>query len=322
MTTPQGGLRRDVVADYAPDPRPGKTHNEFWTWQFLLDGGTQVQLNLSRVNFGSLKDPVCGADLAIMNFRGRNHYVAREYPLSNFAWEPGDERLRVHPGIWAEGLPPRAQHVRFATRKGGKSYYLDLTLEKMMPGVVWGDGVFRLGDGESVSLFMHVPRARVRGRLAVDEDTVEVKGVAWMDHMRQTQFGTRFMDAGYRYVVTEGRAEGGYFFQDGGAVFGYGVREEGGGLVLLKPVGFAINERSSWGGISVPRRLDVSMDGRGPLRLRRTEDRQRTSLLQELGSFERMGARVYLGGELIGYRGLARVDDSLPAVYSFTMVKR
>jgi hypothetical protein len=130
------------------------------------------------------------------------------------------------------------------------------------------------------------------------------------------------MDAGYRYVVTGGRAEGGYFFQDGGAMFGYGVREEGSGLSLLKPVGFAISERSSWGGIAVPRRLDISLDGRGPVRVRRTEDRQRTSVLQELGSFERFGARVYLGGEIIGYRGLARVDDSLPAMYSFTMVKR
>jgi hypothetical protein len=322
VTTPVGGLRRDALADYAPELKPGKTHNEFWTWQFLFDGGTQAQLNLSRVHFGSLKDPVCGADFALMNFRGRNHYVAREYPLSNFFWDAGQAVLRTHANIWTEGLPPRSQHVHFATRKDGKSYFLDLTLEKMTPGVVWGDGVFRLSGGEKVSLFMHVPRARVRGRIAIDEDTVEVKGFAWMDHSRQTQFGTRFMDAGYRYVVTEGRAEGGYFFQDGGTVFGYGVREEGGGLALLKPVGLAVSERGSWGGLSVPKLLDISLDGRGPLRLRRTEDRQRTSVLQELGSFERLGARVYLGGEIFGVRGLARVDDSLPAVYSFTMVKK
>src|SRR5690606_9981419 len=129
----------------------------FWTWQFLLEGGAQIQLNFSRVHFGTLKDPVCGADLAVMNFRGRNHFVAREYPLSNFSWEPAAERLGVHANIWAEGLPPRSHHVRFATKKGGKSYYLDLTFDKMMPGAVWGDGVFRLGGGESVSLFVHVP---------------------------------------------------------------------------------------------------------------------------------------------------------------------
>ncbi len=321
-TVPEGGLRRDTPADYAPDPKPGKTHNEFWTWQFLFENGAQAQLNFSRVHFGSLKDPVCGADLAVMNFRG-NHFVAREYPLSNFAWEPDDELLRVHANIRAEGLPPRAHRVRFATRKGGKSYFLDLTFERMMPGAVWGDGTFRLGGGESVSLFVHVPRARVRGRLGIDGDTVEVRGFGWMDHTRQTQFGTRFMDAGYRYVVTQGRAEGGYFFQDGGKVFGYGVREEGGGrLALLKPLALAARDRATWGGLSVPRTLELSLEDRPPVALRRTEDRQRTALLQELGTFERFGARVYLGGELFGYRGLATVGDSVPAVYSFTMVKR
>jgi hypothetical protein len=56
--------------------------------------------------------------------------------------------------------------------------------------------------------------------------------------------------------------------------------------------------------------------------LLRVEDRQRTSVLQELSALERFGARMYLGGEILGYRGLAKVNDSLPAIYSFTLVKR
>lgn len=319
---PEGGLRRDAPADYGPAPRPGKTHNEFWTWQFLFEGGAQVQLNFSRVHFGTLKDPVCGADLSVMNFRG-DHFVAREYPLSNFVWEPETGLLRVHANIRAEGIPPRAHRVHFATRKGGKAYFLDLTFDRMLPGVVWGDGTFRLGGGESVSLFLHVPRARVRGRLGIDGDTVEVSGFGWMDHTRQTQFGTRFMDAGYRYVIASGRVEGGYFFQDGKSVFGYGVREGADGkLFLLRPSTLAAKERAGWGGLSVPRALEVTFEDGEPLVLRRVEDRQRTAFLQELGTFERFGARMYLGGELFGYRGLAVTGDSLPAVFSFTMVKR
>ncbi len=321
-TSPQGDLRRDTPADYGPQANPGRTHNEFWTWQFLLNDGIQVQLNLSRVHFGKFKDPVCGADLAVMTAGGQTDFVAREYPLSNFTWEPSAARLSVHANIFAEGLPPRAHRVFFATRKGGKDYLLDLVFEKMTPGVVWGDGLFRLDGGETVSLAIHIPKARVKGHLAVNGDTIAVRGFGWMDHSRQSQFGTRFMDAGYRYVVTSGRAEGGLFFTEKSSVFGYGVREENGVMTLLKPQAITAPERSSWGGVSVPRRLEISVAGGDTVRFARTVDRQRTSVLQELGKLERVGARMFLGGELLGYRGLGRVDDAHPALYSFTMVKR
>lgn len=322
VTPPQGELRRDTPADYAPQPGPGRTHNEFWTWQFRFSDGMQAQLNLSRVHFGKFKDPVCGADLAIMNLAGGNFFVAREYPLENFSWDPAALRLAVHANIYADGLPPRGQRLFFSTRKGGHDYFLDLTLDNMTPGVVWGDGMFRLGEGEAASLFLHVPKARVRGRIGVDGDTVTVRGFGWMDHTRQTQFGTKFMDAGYRYAVTSGRAEGGYFFQSGSTVFGYGVREEAGGMRLMKPVGITASERASWGGLAVPKRLEIALEGRDTVTLLRTDDRQRTSVLQELSGLERFGAKVFLGGELMSYRGLAKVGGNGSALYAFTMVKR
>jgi hypothetical protein len=319
---PRASLRPATLADLAPEPRPGKSHNEFWTYQFWLNDGILVQLNLSRVHFGSLKDPVCGADLAVAGFQDRNFFVAREYPLKNFSWEPGEARLRVHKNIYSEGLPPRSHRVRFATRKEGQEYFLDLTFDLMTQGAVWGDGIFRLGGGEEAALFFNVPRARVRGRLGLDGDTIPVRGFGWLDHTRQTEFATRILDAGYRYAVISGRAEGGYFFQDGETVFGYGIREERGAMTLLTPAEVKASERASWGGMSVPKLLEIGMEGRAPLSLRRIDDRQRTSVLQELGRLERFGAKAYLGGEVLGYRGLARVDDSLPAIYSFTLVKR
>jgi hypothetical protein len=322
ITPPQGELRRDNVADYAPEPLPSRAHNEFWTYQLRLNETIQVQLNLSRVYFGKFKDPVCGADLAIMNFSGRNYFVAREYPLRNFVWDPVSSRLAVHDDIFAEGLPPRAHRVTFSTRKGGHDYFLDLTFDNMTPGVVWGSGVFRFGDGEQAALYLHIPKSRVRGRFGVDGDTIAVRGFGWMDHTRQTQFGTAFMDAGYRYAVTSGRAEGGFFFQNGSAVFGYGVREENGVMTLLKPSKITVSEKTSWGGLAVPKRLEIGLLGRDPVMLLRTEDRQRTSVLSELSSLERFGAKMYLGGEILGYRGVAKIDDNLSAIYAFTMVKR
>src|SRR5215217_3607522 len=218
QTPPSGSLRADTPADYAPHASNGKTFNEFWTYQFLLNGGIQVQLNLSRANFGSFKDHVCGADLAVMNFMGRNSFVAREYPVKRFSWTPGSARLEVHDDIWSEGQPPRAHRIFFATEKGGKKYFVDLTFENMMPGAVWGDGVFDLADNQKMALYFHIPRARVKGRV-----------------------------------------EGGYFFQKGDKVFGYGVREDKGRLTLLQPTAVTAASRAAWGGTQVPKRLEVSL---------------------------------------------------------------
>jgi hypothetical protein len=320
--SPTGSLRPDGLADFAPHNAYSKTHNELWTYQFWLNNGVQVQLNLSRANFGSFKDPVCGADLAITGFRGRNAFVAREYPMKRFSWTPATARLEVHPNIYVEGLPPRAHKVFFSTVKDEKAYFLELTFENMTPGVVWGDGVFKLPDDQKMGLYFHIPKARVSGRLALDGDTVAVKGFGWMDHTWQTQFATKLIDISYRYTAFTGRPEGGYFFQRGNNVFGYGIREDKGRMALLSPIGVSVVSRAAWGGVSLPKQIDIVLDGKPAVTLLRTEDRQRTSFMQELSSLERFGAKVFLGGELVGFRGIGQVDGTQPAIYSFTVVKK
>ncbi len=314
-------LRPDTPADYAPYPDPDRTHNEFWSWHFRFTNGTQVQMNISRAHFGNFKSPVSGADLSVMNFEGRNHFVAREYPSSNFEWDPDSKRLAVHANIFAEGLPPKSHRVHFATRKDGTSYFVDLEFSDMIQGVVWGDGEFRLKDGNRAGLYLHIPGARVKGRIAINSDTVQVEGFGWMDHIWQTHFATRVMDAGYRYAVTDGRREGGVFFENGNRITGYGVREENGRLVLLEPVGMTVQKRSSWGSHSLPERFEIEMNGRAPVRFHRTENLQRNAFLQELNRLERFAARVFLGGEIYGFRGEGLVDEKFPALWSFTLAK-
>lgn len=317
-----GELRPDTPADYAPHADPGRTHNEFWTWQFRFTNGAQVQLNLSHAHFGGFKSPVAGADLSVMNFAGKDFFVAREYPSSNFTWDMDSERLAVHGSIFAEGLPPRSHRVHFATRKGGTSYFLDLEFSDMIGGVVRGDGEFRLRDGNRGGLYLHIPGARVKGRLGINGDTVRVEGFGWMDHTWQSHFATRVMDAGYRYAVTESRREGGAFFAYGDNLAGYGVREENGRLALIEPAGMTVRSRSSWGSHSLPERFDIEVEGRAPVRFRRTENLQRNAFLQELNALERFAARMFLGGDLFGFRGAGTVDDTLPALYSFTLIRR
>jgi predicted secreted hydrolase len=318
---PSGNLRPDNLDDFAPHPQIGKTFNEFWTYTFWLNNGISVEVNLSRASFGSFKDPVCGANLSATNFKGKNYLVAREYKSSNFAFDRNSYRLSIHERIFSEGRPPESHRLFFATTKKGTSYFLDLTFKEMAQGSVWGDGVFQLPDNQKVALFFHVPRARVQGRLAIDNDTLAVQGWGWMDHTWQTHFAPKLIDAGYRYVVP-GRVEGGFFFRRDGNLFGYGLREENGKRIVLHPTGIRTLEKTSWAGINLPLAFEIDFNGAPAVRYRWKEQRQSNSAFQELSSFERWGAKLYIGGDLYGFRGTGTVNDSLPAVFSFTGVKR
>ncbi len=324
ITTPAGGLRPDNASDLAPHPEISGTFNEFWTYLFWLNNGTQVEINLSRARFGNIKDPVCGAGLSVMGFRGQNYHVSREFKIENFSFDPVRNRLAVHDGIFFEGRPPLSHHVVFGTAKNKVSYFLDLSFKDMTPGAVWGNGVFHLADDQQVGLFFHIPRARVQGRLAINGDTMTVDGFGWMDHTWQTQFAPKLVDAGYRYVLPAApeRVEGGYFFQKDGAVFGYGVREDKGRLTLLRPTALKTSEQMSWAGVALPRVFEVDFYNGVPARCRWKDQRQTSSAFQEMNSMERFGAKLFLGGDLCGFRGTGVVNDSLPALFSVTVVKR
>jgi hypothetical protein len=317
---PVGGLRRDDQADLSPHPQATRTFNEFWTYLFWLNNGIQVELNLSRASFGKFKDPVCGAGLSVMNFKGRDYLVAREYPSGNFVFDTARQRLSVHERIFFEGFPPLKHRVFFSTSKNGVAYFLDLSFEDMLPGLVWGDGVFHLPGDQRLGLYFHIPRARVHGRLGVNGDTVAVEGFGWMDHNWETNYAPRLIDAGYRYALFSGRAEGGCFFQKDGRIFGYGLRQTEGQPVLLRPKGMKTTETMTWAGVAQPRSFEIDYDGAPPTRGRWKDLSQWASAFRQLNSLERFGAKLFAGGDLYSFRGTGVVNDSFPALFSFTAV--
>lgn len=322
VTGPSGGLRPDNADDLAPHPEISSTFNEFWTYLFWLNGSIEVEVTLSHARFGNLKDPVCGANLSVTRFRGNDYRVSREFKIQNFTYDPARSRLAAHDRIFFEGRPPASHHLLFATAKNATSYFLDLSFKNMTPGVVWGDGVFHLEDNQQVGLFFHIPRAQVHGRLAINGDTQTVDGFGWMDHTWQTHFAPKLVDAGYRYVLPSGRVEGGYFFQKDGGVFGYGLREEKGRLALLRPTAFKTLEQMTWADVVQPKIFEVDFYNGAPVRCEWKDQRQASSAFQEMNSMERFGAKLFLGGDLCGFRGTGVVNDSLPALLSVTVIKR
>jgi hypothetical protein len=324
IRNPAGDLRNATVADLKPHASSSKTYNEFWTYQFFLDGDIQVVLNFSRVNLGSFKSPVCGADLTILGFKGNNYSVAREYEKKNFAFSESDEQLRVHEKIWFEGKLPETHRVHFATRKNDVDYYLDLDFSDILPGKVWGDGMFRFGNSDAVGIFIHIPDAKVSGRLAVNKDTLSVKGGGYMDHTFQTDLAPELVEAGYRYVSRGGPLETGYVMDPVGRFerqpVGYGLRQSGSELVLLKPVALKVVSASRALGARVPTRLEIHYRDGSKTVLNRSEDRLQQSTLHEFSGFTKLAIKRFMGGEILTYKGLGNLNGSQPMAYNYFTV--
>ena len=71
----------------------------------------------------------------------------------------------------------------------------------MKPGVVWGDGKFKAGDGD-FSVALPIPMATVVGRIAVGNDTIRVKGIAVLEHLRQSHLVSDLMTSSMRAITT------------------------------------------------------------------------------------------------------------------------
>ena len=320
---PAGDLRLSGLADLKPHPSNSKTYNEFWTYHIVLDGNILAYLNFSRVNLGSFKPPVCGADFNLLGFKGRNYSVAREYDKKNFQFTDADQKLQVHENIWFSGKLPETHHVYFSTRKKDVSYFLDLEFTEIIPGRVWGDGMFRLGS-QTVGVFMHIPQAKVTGRLSINGDTVKVSGRAYMDHTFQTDLAPELVDAGYRYVSQNGSMEVGYLMDPvskyGEQPIGYGLRMQGGAVTLLKPQSMTALTATRALGVRIPGRLEITYTDGSKTLLERGTDRLAQSTLHEFSGTEKFFIKRFMGGEIMTFRGLGTLNASTPIAYNYFIV--
>jgi hypothetical protein len=325
VSYPSGGLCATNYTNLKDHPRDSKTYNEFWTYQFHLEGNVRVILNYSRANLGRIKDPVCGADLSIIGFRGKNYTVAREYPKSNFRFTDNSQQLNVHRKIWYKGALPGTHQVHFATRKKGVSYLVDLHFSEILPGQTWGNGIFKLGR-EEVGIFIHIPRASVRGVIAVNADTLEVSGTAYMDHTFQTDMGTKLVHSGYRYQATKGPVNVGYLMSPTSdfepRLIGFGVQGlKEGRLRLLRPGAIDVKSMNKVRGIKVPSEMDIRYR-EITLNLRRNRDLQTHSILSEFKGGKKWIAKKFMGGEVLYFRGEGLVGNQQKADYNFLQLKK
>lgn len=319
-------LRKTVWEDMLPHTRSGNYYNEFWVYHVFLENDLQLHITFSLANFGRFKSAVSGGKLFVSNFNDKNYSVAREFDQDRMVIEEDQHKISLtsDSDIYFKGDLPNNHEVHFKATKGGVSYLVDLQFSDIHPGYTLGDGIFRV-DGDDMGIFIHMPKASVRGTVAINEDTLSVSGTAYMDHTYQTDLSSKVVDKGFRHIShTENGFNSGYYLipkdKSEHNVIGIGLKNNGSGTMLKKPYDIRILESSRVDGKTIPGEFEITYNSGEKQTFKRTHDFQSVSFLAEVGRLQRRIVRAVLGGEVVEYVGKGVINDQTPANYNFLIV--
>ncbi|MDG5766511.1 hypothetical protein QA596_03450 [Balneolales bacterium ANBcel1] len=320
------GLRNTEWRDMLPHTKSGSYYNEFWVYHIFLEDDLHLHITFSLANFGSLKSAVSGGKLFVSNFKGSNYNVAREFALDRLVVDEERQKVRLHDGrdIFFRGKLPEEHDILFQTSKDGVSYLVELEFTDIHPGYAAGDGVVTV-DGDEMGMFVHIPKARVTGTVAINEDTLAVSGTAYMDHTYQTDLSSKLVDKGFRHIThTNNGFMTGYYIipkrRSETPVVGIALENNGRKTVLHHPVEVRTIESRRVDGNSIPGKIEITYASGVTRTLERIDDFQHVSFLEELGGLRRRLVRSFLGGEIIEYVGTGMLDNNTPVNYNFLIV--
>jgi hypothetical protein len=185
VNNPAGEERKTTSADFFRHPQKSDKYNEMWSYVFVLDNGTKVYVNYTWMYVPTQGFKI-GTDFSIWNFKGNSHSVGRQYSTDKFIEDKNANKISINNGDYLmEKIPGSGHRVLFSANKNGKKF-LDVTFTSTVSGLVPGDGVFNV-DGNKFGLFVHIPYGRIKGRVGIGEDTIEVSGYGYMDHVWQNE---------------------------------------------------------------------------------------------------------------------------------------
>lgn len=311
----------------------GSHFNEFWNYQFYFDNGMKAHIVFSAANFGSLKSPVTGVRVSVYDpEKNRVFQVSREYPIEYLVQDRENYIFKLRPGrdIYFEGKLPEEHRVVVKLSKDGVRYDIDLRLDNIMQGYTLGDGKFKIRD-ESIGIVTHIPYAEASGHITINNEKKPVKGSAYMDHTHQHQTTTRLMHSGYRFVHHADCENWDVFYfllpssSNNNRTVGYSVRSEDGKITLKKVENLSVISDGKAFGKTFPRIIEFTLSDQSTIRIARSKDIERFSILGELGRIARRAARTFLGGEVVDFRGegtlVERSQRPLQGDYNFFFVE-
>ena len=323
VVAPTGADRALTVKDFMPHKALTKEFNEIWSYQFVFDNGTRAFVNYSLLHVPGLGRKI-GCDLSFWNFKGKTYSVGRQYPPERLVANKEKATITIKTDEYLlENKPGQGHHVLYSADKGGK-FLLDVTFESAVPGMVPGDGIWTYGD-QKFAQYIHIPYGRVTGKIAYNEDTVTVKGYAYMDQTWQTAQATDMairtinfstddkspMHAGRITLTTEGQ------------LMGYALFNGPQGLKVAIPT--KVKEGGTeYNGKKFPKTTLAFewKNGVTPLVFPVSKVMQKASLLDKIdGWFAKKAMKIAAGGEVLFYRGRSQNGLSKNIDWAITGIK-
>ncbi len=321
---PEGDLEYLEDFEIKEHEKKGGFYNEFWNYHVALANGSEIYLTYSISHFGGVKGAVTGARMSLLNWNGKNYSAAREYDLEKLVFEEDKYKFFLNPerGIWFEGKLPDQHKIHFRTNKNGTHFDINLDFVDPIEGFTWGDGIFDLNDSNELALFTHVPFSNISGFIALDFDTVQVTGTAFMDHTYQTNVGTRLFEKSFKYIYSEnGNFAAGYFLipkNNEAEVVGYAFEGNKNGIRLKKPTTITVKSNEKELGERIANKIEICYQSH-PCEIVEVETiYEKIAMLEELGGLKKMLAKKFLGGDIIELRGVAKLDGKNKIYYSLT----
>lgn len=308
VSAPSGGPRGTTIEDFMPHPISSKEFNETWSYQFVFDNGTRAFVNYA-ILYVPGSGTKLGCDMTFWNFKGKTYTVGRQYPPERLKTDKSTATLNIKNEYKMEHKPGKGHHVLFSADKDGK-YLLDVTFESAEPGKTLGNGVWTVGSAK-MGQYIHIPYGRVTGKIAYNEDTITVKGYAYMDQIWQTVQAT---DIAARSVNFSTNARSPLFagrisLTSDGNLVGYALYNGPEGSKVVKPKVIK-DDTSIYNGKGFPKgNLSIEWQDDTPtLQFPANKTYQKASILDKIDGWFAKKAFKATAGEVFFYRG--RSDGS------------
>lgn len=324
VSVPKGNSRNLTVDDFMPHKATTKEFNETWSYQFVFDNGTRA-----FVSFAQMHIPGTGrkttTEMTFWNFKGKSYTIGRQYPPERLDAQKEKSAIVIKSGEYLmENRPGKGHHVLFTADKNGK-WLLDVTFDSAEPGKSLGDGIWKIGN-EKMGQYIHIPYGRVSGKIAYNEDTLTVKGYAYMDQVWQTALAT---DLAIRSINFSTNARqplyaGRISMTKDGNLLGYALHSTPDGIKVVTPKELKDDE-SSYKGKDFPKgTLSVfwNEENTEALQFNAAKPFQKASILDKVdGWLAKKAFKIAAGGEVFFYRGRSDVNGGKKIDWCITGAK-
>jgi len=308
VNNPEGEVRKTNAADFFRHPQKGEKYNEMWSYVFVFDNGSKAYVNYTWMHVPT-KGFKIGTDFSVWNFKGKSYSVGRQYETDRFVENKSANTININKGDYLMEKAPGVGHrVLFSADKNGEKF-LDLTFTSAVAGMVPGDGVFSVNGAKS-GMFVHIPYGRVKGRIGIGKDTIEVQGYGYMDQAWQNEKSTEIAERMLTFSMPSGKSfiAGRIGITKNGAPFGYAVQHLENTSKILFASSVLENEKN-YNPKSFPKNLAIVWSDANVTPLKFEAKANETfSILSNFDGFMERNAVKFALGDLIYKRGRSHTE--------------